>query len=228
MIINHDSRYIIRNFLGKYPTMFYATYGLKPLNRRLSVDRDTEFVIEGYPRSANTFAVVAFEYSNPRIKLAHHLHVPAQIIRAAQWKIPILVLIREPKEAVASSIVRNPEQSIERALNSYVSFYKNIQSYSYSYIVGNFEDIVQDYSKVIHQVNHKFGTKFVAMTPTGVDKDLIFSKIHNYDRNVLRLGIPSQKKENSKKNIIQDMEKHNKELLERAIMIYHQFLDLTK
>ncbi len=51
----------LRSFFGKYPLLFYFLYGLLPKNRMLSVNRNTQLVIEGFPRSANTFAVVALQ-----------------------------------------------------------------------------------------------------------------------------------------------------------------------
>ena len=43
----------------------------------------TELVIEAFPRSANTFATVAFQLSQPApVRVAHHLHAPAQVTEA--------------------------------------------------------------------------------------------------------------------------------------------------
>jgi hypothetical protein len=59
-----------------------------------SVSRTTQLVIEGYPRLGNTFAVVAFlQAQKEDVRIAHHLHAPAQVIRAARWRIPTIVLI---------------------------------------------------------------------------------------------------------------------------------------
>mgnify|MGYP007017151076 CR=1 FL=1 len=57
------------------------------------VTRNTRITIEGYPRSANTYAVYAFKHVNA-IKwneIAHHLHVQAQIIRSIKYKIPVIL-----------------------------------------------------------------------------------------------------------------------------------------
>ena len=58
----------------------------------------TQLVIEGYPRSANTYAVVAFAAVQPeRPRIAHHLHVAAQVLAAVDRDIPTMVLIRRPQ-----------------------------------------------------------------------------------------------------------------------------------
>src|SRR6266702_5655357 len=67
----------------------------------------TEFVIDGYTRSASTFAVYALQLSQDKpVRLAHHLHAPAQLIRAARRGVPALVLIRESQGAILSKLIR--------------------------------------------------------------------------------------------------------------------------
>ena len=45
----------------------------------------TEFVIDGFQGSGNSFATVAFKRSQETpVKIAHHLHSPVQIIKAAK------------------------------------------------------------------------------------------------------------------------------------------------
>jgi hypothetical protein len=47
--------------------------------------------------------------------IAHHLHAPAQVIRAARWRILTLVLMRRPRDAVLSLVIRDPV-SVDQAL----------------------------------------------------------------------------------------------------------------
>jgi len=76
-------------------------------HRARAVDRATELVIEGFARSGNTFAVAAFSLAQPRpVRLAHHLHAPAQVLLAARMGIPCIVLVRDPVDAVASRLIR--------------------------------------------------------------------------------------------------------------------------
>ncbi len=46
--------------MSRSPTVYFGIQRLRPSRRYLLVTKDTEIVIEGYPRSANTFAVAAF------------------------------------------------------------------------------------------------------------------------------------------------------------------------
>src|ERR671920_2182155 len=92
---------------GSHPTIFFSLYRLLRTRKDLTraVTPDTQLVIEGFPRSGNSFARRAFimAQDEPQIKnhIAHHLHVPAQVVQAARWQIPTLVLIRRPRDAVS-------------------------------------------------------------------------------------------------------------------------------
>ena len=76
-------------YAGKHPTAFYGLYRLARKDQARVVTPDTQLVIEGFPRSANTFARVAFNAAQSgRVRIAHGLHVPAQVVRAAQCVYP--------------------------------------------------------------------------------------------------------------------------------------------
>jgi hypothetical protein len=168
----------IRGIIGNYPILFYSLYGLKSLNRRLSVQQDTQLVIEGFPRSGNTFAVLAFEHlQSSSIKLAHHLHVIAQVKRAVQYSIPTLILIRDPKDVTISLIMRNPEATLLSILNGYIDYYTTISLYKDHFVTADFKELINDYACVIRAINIKFNTKFQEISPTPDDQDIIFAKI---------------------------------------------------
>src|SRR2546427_7470725 len=55
----------------------------------------TDILIEGFPRSANSFSVAAFRLAQgPPVEVAHHTHAPANAIAAFRRHIPALILIR--------------------------------------------------------------------------------------------------------------------------------------
>ncbi|MGQ4646872.1 hypothetical protein [Lyngbya aestuarii] len=216
----------LRNFLGRYPFLYYSLYNLIPKNKKLSVKQNTQLVIEGFPRSANTFAVLAFGYAQPNpVNIAHHMHVPAQVIRAVKWKIPTIVLLRNPKDAVVSFVIRDPRVSIDQALKSYISFYETIYPYKNNYVISGFEEIIKNYSLTIERVNKKFGTDFVAFTPTGKDLENIFQKAEKLEGGVeSKVSRPSSTRTAAKKELLQELEseKYSK-LLTAAEKIYRQF-----
>ena len=133
----------------------------EPEDPRCWVSRTTEIVIEGYPRSGNTFAVVAFRQAQGReIEVAHHLHAAAQIKRAARLDVPTIVLIREPSEAILSLVVRDPHASMRWALRSYIRFYSTVVPYLEKTVVAPFTAVTSDLASIIRMVNKRYGTAF--------------------------------------------------------------------
>jgi hypothetical protein len=125
------------------------------------VSSETELVIDGYTRSATTFAVYAFQLSQQRpVRLAHHLHAPAQLIAAAKMRIPILALIREPEGAILSQLIREPGKSLRGALVAYARFWSCLMPYRSRMVVGEFEEVTGHFGSVIRQLNDWFGTSF--------------------------------------------------------------------
>ncbi len=169
-------------YVGKHPIFYYRIY---PLQRQLearAVAPATRLVIEGFPRSANTFAVNAFQQAQlEHVHLARHLHMPAQVIKAARLRIPSLVLIRNPEDAITSLVIRNP-QSVEQALRHYIMFYETVAEYRDAFVLGLFEEVVSDYGRVIARVNTKFGTEFATFDHTEESVKKVFTRIEDIDR----------------------------------------------
>ena len=168
---------------GKHPLPFYSLLGLRRKYRELAVSKATQLVIEGFPRSGNTFAVVAFRQAQQEsISIASHLHAPAQVIRAVRWEIPTLVLIRNPVDAVLSLVIRHPHISTTWALKSYISFYETIASYRHAYVIGSFDEVIEDYGAVIERVNARFSTRFSPFDHTEDNVGEIFARIESLNR----------------------------------------------
>jgi len=155
--------YRLRIFAGRLPFLFYPLHALRhPAGSPFAVRRDTEVVIEGFPRSANSFAVAAFQLAQGRdVPIADHLHVPAQIMRASAWRIPALVIVRPPQDAVRSLVVRYSHIQVGDGLAAYGSFYAALAPLQDSFIVATFDQVITDFGAVTARLNHRFGTGFI-------------------------------------------------------------------
>ena len=162
------ARLRLRTRVWQHPAIYLSFARLK--YRRPSpavIGSETELVIDGYTRSATTFAVYAFQLSQDRpVRLAHHLHAPAQLIEAARRGTPALLLIRDPLEAVLSQVVREPDVALGDALVAYGRFYASLLPYRGALVVGEFRDVTSDFASVIRRVNARFGTTFSEFAPT--------------------------------------------------------------
>jgi len=186
-------RHKLRTLIEIYPFYLWICR-LRPKTRQVTIADDTEIVIEGYPRSGNTFAVAAFLLAQGRqVKIARHLHAPAQVIAAARMEIPTLVLIRKPKDAVLSLLVRVPHLSAEQALKDYIRFYCSIFPYRGKYVIGRFEEVTADFGNVIRRINERFGTSFKPFEHTDENLKKVFKLVEEMDKN--DTGLPYVKEE---------------------------------
>ena len=171
-------RYSLINFLGRHPLLLRAYCRVHPRLSNLIVRPDSELVIEGFPRSANTFAVLAFEKAQPGpVRIAHHLHAIAQITLGIEFHIPVLVLIREPVGAVVSLIGRDWRISPAHALTEYIHFYKRVQANIDKVVLADFKSITGDYAKIIEAVNVRFGASFLPYINTPANDKTVFEAI---------------------------------------------------
>ena len=128
----------------------------------LVVDRRCDLVIEGYQSSGNTFARKAVEYANPGIRLGSHVHRWAHVAQAQLLRKPVLVLLRQPEDAIASHLVRMELDDVGGELRRYAAFYRGVARIRRAgLVVGTFEDVTRRYGTVIDRINERFGTSFV-------------------------------------------------------------------
>lgn len=133
------------------------------------ITRDTDLVIDGFPRSGNTYCRYAFDFANDhRYRVASHLHTPRSIKRAARLGVPRLVLIRDPHDAVASLVECEPDLGIERAAKLFHRYYHSLYWSRTPTVVALFDSVIADFGKVVGRVNDAYGTDFI---PPGGNRD---------------------------------------------------------
>ena len=127
----------------------------------------TEVVIEGYPRSANSFAVAAFRLAQGRaVEVAHHTHAPAHVLAAVRRGVPAVVLIRAPEDACVEFLLLRPSLSPAQALRGWIRFYRPLLELRDRVVVGPFPEVTTDFGAVIRRVNERFGTSFAPFEAT--------------------------------------------------------------
>jgi hypothetical protein len=159
--------YFLKTNLARSPRLALPLARLRG-NREL-VDKDTDILIESFPRCASSFAKAAFrvaqEPREPRV--ASQTHAPGHVIAAVRLNVPALVLIREPIDAVVSNLFRHPERGVDGLLRGYLWFYEPLLPYRSGFIVATFEEVVGgEFGSVIRRLNTRFGTDFVEFEAT--------------------------------------------------------------
>ena len=186
-------RFEASTWIGGVPALYFPLAGAfssradeHPLSPR-DVAGTTDVVIEGFPRCGNTFATAAFLLAQPRpVEVAHHRHSAAQVIRAARSGVPCIVLIRDPREAIASFLVRHPAYSLGQALGRYIRFHEAVAPWKDRFVIAPFGEVTTDFGGVIRRVNGRFGTSFGDFRHDSEGVQRCFRYIE--DRNRIRFG----------------------------------------
>ncbi len=233
------SKHKIQTQLRCHPRIYLTIQSLRRKTSHLVVTKDTDIVIEGFPRSANSFAVYAFRLAqdslpNPNLKIAHHLHASAQIKRAVKLNIPIILLLRNPKDAVLSVVIKAPFITFNQALKDYIKFYSSIVKLSKKYVLATFEDVTNDFGKVIEKVNKFYNKQFKIFNHNDENVEKCFNIMNNrgkslYDNDPTKYSVPSKQKQEIKKTLEYDFNKNvDMVLYGRASKIYNELIDLNK
>lgn len=100
--LNYYSR--IR-LLMKFSPLYYRLYRSLTSKTVGLVNEDTEIVLEAYPRCGNTFGFYVLQNLRS-MRIAHHTHSLANIKAGLRKHIAVVVLVRNPYDAISSEILR--------------------------------------------------------------------------------------------------------------------------
>jgi hypothetical protein len=153
------ARAVVRTHFSEHPSVYLPFARRKyPGPSPEVIGPESELVIDGFTRSATTYAVYALQLAQRRpVRLAHHLHAPAQLIAAARMQVPALALIREPEGAILSLVVREPWVDMRDATAAYARFYRALMPYRDFFVVGEFRDVTGSFAAVVERLNDRFG-----------------------------------------------------------------------
>jgi hypothetical protein len=103
--------------------------------------------------------------------------------------IPTLVLIREPEEAILSTLSRmlvpfnyryNVAKQALREYSRFSRFYLSILPYRRRFVLARFESATSNFDEVIRKVNGRFGTSFAEFSYTETNVERCFEAIGGY------------------------------------------------
>ena len=184
----HRARYEVRTLLADHPSLYLPLARLKsrpPATQ--TVEADTDILIEGWPRSGNTFAEQAFRLAQHRpLNVAHHFHAPAQVIAAVRKGLPALIVVRNAADSICSFLIRDSALSPEQVLRSWIRYHEKILPYRHGYVTATFEQVTSDFGRVVERINKRFDTDFSVFRHTPENVEKCFSIIE--ENNKVRFG----------------------------------------
>lgn len=175
------ARHVTRRIVARYPAVYLPL--LRRRQPQSTIGPDTQVVIDGFTRSASTFAVIAFQLAqDDHVRLAHHLHAPAQLLAATRAGLPTLMPIRPPRDTVLSAAIREPTVPIAQWLRSYAEFYERVEPALDSMVVATFEAVTTDVGGLIDRLNERFGTSFARFDDSADNVEAVFEIIEERAR----------------------------------------------
>ena len=177
------ARHHARRPLARTPYLWDVAMRVRPAKAATLARPDTAIVIEGFLRSGNTFSVAAFQIANgPELHVGRHLHGAPHVLRAVRLGLPTLVLIRQPRDAVLSYLVRRDTLTPHDAVLEYLDFYRTAWPVRDRFVVGLFDRVTSDFGAVLEQVNARFGTSFRRYDPTPENEARAFELVEEMNR----------------------------------------------
>jgi hypothetical protein len=184
-VMAEEWKYRFIYWFNAYPCLFMPAARLRYRHRTdFLVARDTDLVIEAFGRAGTTFATFAFLSAQTRpVKTAHHTHSAAQILVAAQRRIPTLVIVRKPEDSVLSHMARHNIRP-QVAFIAWNRFHRRILACRDQLVVARFEQVLSNFGDVIGQINRKFDTDFAIWRHTRENEAAVFEQIKTRNRDL--------------------------------------------
>ena len=172
--------------LGDAPVFLPLQRLLTPESARdRAVTDRTQLVIEGFPRSGNTFAAKAFALSQTRpVVVASHVHLPAQVKVAVRKGVPTMVLIRDPADAAVSMAIADAHHRVEHLVDYWAHYHREIRPLCGELLLVTFEEATTDFGAVVDRLNARFGTAFDRFEHTPEAVERVFAAIDDKQRTV--------------------------------------------
>lgn len=123
----------------------------------LIANETTELVLEGYPRSGNTFAWDMINIlCDGKLRMSHHVHEYKNVAIGQSKGAPVVILIRNPMDAILSFSIYS-DNPIPFCARQYFDFYEGVLKYNDGFCFVAFDQVINDFNGVIRKINAETG-----------------------------------------------------------------------
>lgn len=175
---------------------------LTPQGVEKQITDSTNLVIEGFPRSGNTFTVFALRHVyGDRVSIASHVHHPGQIKEAVHRGLPCVLVVRPPIDTLASYLIAGPHGRPRQVLKEYRYYHREVARLADDVVVATFDQVTNDPAAVVARVARRWSLPLEPFTLSAADTEAIFERIsaehrrhHPRSQVEMAAGRPSQQR----------------------------------
>lgn len=213
--------------MGEHPITLPILLRMTPIGMSRRITERTRLVVEGFPRSGNTFASYAIWHAaGSDFPLSSHVHHLAQLKLATRRGLPTVLVVREPLATLASYLIAGPHGRPKGVLKEYLSYYEGALPMLSDVLVVDFTEITGDMGAVIDRINARFDLDIPAFDHTPETVAAVFDTIQHTDAlGMGEAGVARPSEERSADNARRRAELQAPELaplLARANELYHR------
>lgn len=166
MFLSQAARVIIQLIPGS-DLRYLISFGARDKYSPTFSSWNCDITVDGFPRTANTFVYYHVQLAFPEIRIAHHIHSWQNIFFAKAFRVPTVLLLRNPDEAVQSLFTKRGGH-----IGIYYIDYSvtNILSSFFSDDIWLFETLTSDVGieKLKESVGRRLGIKPAAVSKTEI------------------------------------------------------------
>lgn len=231
----NDCKWLVKGILSHIlPNIVFIFFAK---NRDLIVRTDTDIVVEGYPRSGNTYLVALLMSSSKRtLKIARHRHEIGQIRFAIRNKIPIVIVVRKPLDSAVSFVLRE-NVSLNFALRYYKYFYGWIMKQNLEKItLFDFSQVTEQQTFVLEKVGHLLEKSCISSDYSDEQEEEVRERVKKMElldsgKQEIRsshLALPSSRRGEKSQSIKASINTKDRQLLAECDRIYQNLFRIAK
>lgn len=173
-----------RELLGDDPRFLPIVLRLTPLGLSRRITDSTEVVIEGFPRSGNTFAT--FALSKPRAALCRWPKIhPCRHGQGGGQAAQAHVAGRAGAAGVPHLPAHGGAPCASRPPSRYTHHHEELLPWRHGFVVGSFEQTTTDFASITDRLNDRApGTTFKPFVQTPENVERVFAHIDAHYREV--------------------------------------------
>lgn len=188
-----------------------------------------DLVLDGWQRSANSYAFNLVKTFYPLLKVVHHTHSIATLKLARLFRVPTVVLIREPQDAIASCVIRRGEKNCDFLVREYVWYHLYVRRHlddfqkviGFELIIHNEIRFLSEITQILNLENKMISEEKIERVKRKIFNDLKkISKSRSPREYEKRMSIPSEKKVKLKAGVQREIV--NSKFFPQAVRVYEE------